>query len=169
MSAALIGLAAQVGAPMIRKILAGKIGADNADLAADVVRAIADRSGASVEALDSLISDEPAVVEEAMQEVERMAPEMIALYTEGLERQFDLLKREMAEPRWTWAWRPLTMYALGFLWLWNIILLHVANAVWKIALPQMDLSVLLQLTALYMTLYMGGHTVKDLAANWGRK
>jgi hypothetical protein len=53
------------------------------------------------------------------------------------------------------------MWLLAFLWMWNIVILHVANAIWKIALPPTDFTVLLGLTSVYMALYMGGHTLKD--------
>lgn len=161
---ALLSLAASVGAPMIEKVLAGKIGGGNAELVGDVVRRIADHAGGAPEDLPELVERAPESVGEAIKATERAAPELIALYAAGLEGQFALLQREMREPVWTWAWRPLGMYGLGALWLWNLIGLHVLNAVFKIALPPTDLSILLQLTGLYMALYMGGHTVKDLVA-----
>ena len=85
-----------------------------------------------------------------------------------MQHQIDLMRSEMAAggPLWTWAWRPAGMWGLGALWFWNLILLHVANAFWKIALPQADLGLLFQLTAVYMGLYMGGHTVKDVVQKW---
>ena len=67
------------------------------------------------------------------------------------------------------AWRPLGMYLIGFLWLWNVVLLHVANAIWKIALPPVEFAVLLQISAIYMGLYMGGHTVKATVQNFMKK
>jgi len=42
-----------------------------------------------------------------------------------------------------------------------VVILHVANAIWRIALPPIDLGVLLSLTGIYTAFYMGGHTVKD--------
>lgn len=35
------------------------------------------------------------------------------------------------------------------------------RAYWRIALPPIDNATLLSLTATYMALYMGGHTLKD--------
>jgi hypothetical protein len=88
-------------------------------------------------------------------------PDLLALHDATMARQMDLLKAEMRGPWWGWAWRPLTMWLLAFLWLWNVVILHVANAIWRIALPVTDLGLLFSLTAVYMALYMGGHTVKD--------
>jgi hypothetical protein len=58
------------------------------------------------------------------------------------------------------------MYLLGFFWTWNIVLLHVANAIWKVALPPVPFDQLLALTGIFMALYMGGHTLKDVASKW---
>lgn len=166
MGPAVIALATQVGLPLVEKVLTRKLGAGNAGLASDMLRAIAERVGATPEELNQVADKEPGRVIEAMREVERMSPELIALYASGVEHQFALLQSEQGEPLWVRAWRPLGMYGLGVLWFWNLIVLHVANAIWKTALPPTDLAVLIQLSALYMGLYMGGHTVKDVAEKW---
>jgi len=166
MSAPLVALAVQIGVPLIEKVLSRQIGPTGGALAADVIRAIADRTGTTPAQVERLAETEPARVIDAMREVEKMTPELVALYAAGVEKQFALIESERAEPLWVRAWRPLGMYALGLLWLWNIILLHVANAIWKIALPPTDHAVLIQISGLYMGLYMGGHTVKDIADKW---
>lgn len=162
----LIELAAQAGVPVLRKILEGRIGSGKADLITDVIEQIARRAGARGGQLEDLARDQPDVVMAAMEEVERMTPELVALHAAGLEYQAAQFEAERLEPLWVRAWRPAGMYFIGLLWLWNVIVLHVANAFWKIALPPMDLSVLLQLSGLYMGLYMGGHTLKDVAGKW---
>jgi len=165
---ALISLAAEVGAPLIRDILAKKIGAQNAKLTTDVLGLVARRAGVPTEGLGALAESNPDAVKAAIAKTESMAPEMISLYAAGLEGQFSLLKAEMKQPVWTWAWRPLAMYGFGVLWFWNVIIIHIANAYWKIALPQTDLWMLFQLNSVYMALYMGGHTLKNFAATrWG--
>ena len=157
----LLSLASTVGAPLIERVLAGKIGGGNAELVGAVVRRIAEHAGSTPEELEAQASVDPEIVEAAIAATEKAAPELIALYAAGLEGQFALLQAEMREPVWTWAWRPIWMYGLLAMWVWNLIGLHVANAVWKIALPQVDLSMLLGLSTLFLGLYMGGHTVKD--------
>ena len=169
MSAALIALAAQVGAPLIERILARKIGAGNAALARDVVTTIAETAGVPAKDLDRMAEEDKTRIGKAIQDVEGSMPEKIALFEAELEARQEIYRIEQGEPLWAWAWRPLGMYGLGFLWFWNLVLLHVANAVWKIALPPTDLAVLLQLSALYMSLYMGGHTVKNIAETWKTK
>jgi len=161
MSSALLAVATQIGAPLIRQVLTSRLGAQNAELATNVAEAVARRAGVGVGDLDQLADENPTRMVDAVRETEAMMPEMIALYAKGLEGQFALLQAEQKGPWWGWAWRPFMMWLLAFLWLWNIVILHVANAVWRIALPPTDFTVLLSLTATYMALYMGGHTIKD--------
>ena len=166
MAPALIALAVQIGAPLVRRVLERRIGAENADLVTGVLADIAGRVGVSVDDLDRAAEERPGPVTEAIAAVEREMPEKIALYAEGLALQREVLAREEArEPFWAWGWRPAAMWGFGFLWFWNIVILHIANAYWRIALPQTDLGILFSLNAVYMGLYMGGHTVKDFVAS----
>jgi len=161
MSAALTALALQIGVPLIGRVLSRQIGAGNAQLATDVIGAVANRLGVAPADAETMAEADPPRVIEALRETERAMPEMLALYATSLEGQYALLQSEQKGPWWGWAWRPMMMWLLAFLWLWTIVLLHVANAVWRTALPPVDLGVLLSLTSVYMALYMGGHTVKD--------
>ncbi|AEQ50768.1 hypothetical protein [Pelagibacterium halotolerans] len=157
----LLPMALDMGLPLVSKILEGKIGAGNAALVEGVVRSVADKAGVTPESLPEVIAASPDTIATALGAAEVMAPELIALYAQGLEHQTAIMKMEQAEPWWAWAWRPGMMYVFAFLWLWNLVILHVFNAWLKIALPPSDLWLLFQLNALYMTLYMGGHTLKD--------
>ncbi len=161
MSSALTALALQIGVPIIGRVLTRRLGGANAQLATDVIGAVASRLGVTTDEAEALAASNPPRVVDALREVEAMAPEMIALHAAALEGQFALLMAEQRGPWWGWAWRPLMMWLLAFLWLWTVVILHVCNAVWRIALPPIDLGVLLSLTGIYMALYMGGHTVKD--------
>lgn len=161
MSAAILAVASQIGAPLIRQVLSSRIGAQNTELATSVVEAVAKRAGVGLPDLDRFADESPSRMIDAVRETEAMMPEMIALYAQGLEGQFALLQAEQKGPWWGWAWRPFMMWLLAFLWLWNIVVLHLANAIWKIALPPTDSATLLGLTSVYMALYMGGHTLKD--------
>jgi hypothetical protein len=160
---ALLSLVAQVGAPFIQKALSEKLGGP---LATEVLRGIADRAGVSPAALDDAARDQPELIRQAIAETEARAPEIIALQEAELDAKLAIFESERTEPVWVRAWRPLGMYGLGVLWFWNVIFLHVANAYWKIALPPMPFEHLMGISALYMTLYMGGHTIKDVAGKW---
>lgn len=161
MSAFLLDAARHIGAPLLTRVLERKIGGANTRLASEVIDAVARRAGVGTDQLEQVADDNPSRLVDAMRETEAMMPEMIALYAQGLEGQFALLQAEGKGPWWGWAWRPFMMWLLAFLWFWNIVALHVANAIWKIALPPTDAATLLGLTSVYMALYMGGHTLKD--------
>lgn len=165
-TAILLSLAAEIGAPMVQQILARKIGQGNADLVADVIARIAAAAGVPPEVLPEIVDDQPDVVRDAILEVEAMTPELIALYSQGLEFQMAQLKSEEGESGFMRGWRPGFMYLLLFLCFWNAVGLHVLNAIFKVALPPMPWDVLIQLTAIYAGLYMGGHTIKDAVGKW---
>lgn len=165
----LLALATEVGAPMVEKILGEKIGRDNAALVREVVSRIALGSGVRPDELEQFAERDPEVVREAIVDVETQSPEIFALYAAGIELQLARLEAEQGDPVWMRAWRPAGMYLIGFLWLWNVVFLHGLNALFKIALPPVEYAILLQISAAYMGLYMGGHTVKDAVAKWAAK
>ena len=168
MLSTLLPLAAQVGAPIVERLLTDKIGAGGAGLARRVIETIAEQAGTTPAGLEALAQSNPELVSAAIAEVERMSPELVALYSEGLEYQMAALEAEADGPLWMRAWRPAGMYLLGFLWLWNVVILHSLNAIFKIALPPLDNVILVQISGAYMGLYMGGHTLKDFfAKKWG--
>lgn len=167
---ALSALALQAGFPLIEKILARKFGDKNGKLAADVLAAIAARARVPVGDLEGLVESNPGKVADAMRDVEaNTAADKVDLYLKEQEAQLAMFEAEQEGPAWVSAWRPLGMYLIGFLWLWNAVVLHIANAIWKIALPPMPFADLIQLSGLYMGLYMGGHTIKDALAKWVAK
>lgn len=163
-STLLASIATSVAAPMVRGLLQEKLGPSNARLAEAVVDAVADRAGVEPMMLDKFAADKPEVIRQAVLDVEAEMPQMIALYHASMDQQFALLQAEMKQPVWTWAWRPLWMYFLIVVWGWNIIGLHLLNALLKWQLPPVDWTTLLAITSLFMGLYMGGHTVKAFAA-----
>lgn len=166
---ALATLALQAGLPVIEKLLSKKLGDQNGQLATTVIRAVAERAGTTPEEVEALAIDNPGRVIDAMREVERMTPEMVGLYAAEVQLQLAMAEAEQSDPAWMRAWRPGWMYLLGFLWLWNLVVLHVVNAVWKIALPPLPTTDLLALTGLFLSLYMGGHTVLRALGKAGEK
>lgn len=160
----LAAAALKAGFPIIRSVLEGKFGGQNGGLVADVLGALAGQIGVQPEELEALAESNPGKVLDAMRKVEPMTPELVALYAKGLEHQNALLMAEQEEGGWKSAWRPAGMWFVMFLWAWQCIILHICNAIWKIALPPMPWEQLVTFTGLYMGLYMGGHTIKDTVA-----
>jgi hypothetical protein len=162
-------MAQQVGLPVIKAILENRLGPPNGVLAGKVLDAVAARAGVESAQLEELAATTPGAVLEAMREVERMSPEMLAAYDADLRLTLATLAAEKDDPVWVRAWRPGWMYLLGFLWLWNLVGLHLCNAIWKIALPPLPTTDLLALTGMFLALYMGGHTVLRLMGKAGEK
>jgi hypothetical protein len=158
-------IALNAGLPIIEKVLSGRLGDAKGQLATQVIRKVAEAAGAEPETLETLAAEYPGRVTDAMREVEKASPEIMALYAADAQLQLAALAADR-ESVFAYAWRPGGMYFILFLWAWNAVILHVCNAVWKIALPQMPWDILLGLTGLYFSLYMGGHTLKDMMAKW---
>ena len=169
MSTALIALATQIGAPIVRRILERKIGPKGAELTSEVLGEIGGRLGVLPGEVEDLASRDPERVLAVLPGVEAAAGERMAIYASEVAYQLEVLKAEQSDPAWMRAWRPGGMYLIGFLWLWNVVILHVSNAFWKIALPPIPFDNLMGLSALYFSLYMGGHTVKDVVNKWVAK
>lgn len=172
MSKTLLGdLLGSIGAPLLKKAVEGALPPPFGQLGGHAVELIAERLGTSPtpEAILARHESDPAGVTAVVRELED-SPELIFAGVEQQREANRLMTAEMETgPLWTWAWRPAGMWGIGALWFWNVIVLHVLNAIFRIALPPMDHWVLFQLSALYMGLYMGGHTVKDFVAKkWGR-
>lgn len=166
---AILSIATSIGAPFIEKILTDRFGAAAGEIGGRVLREIADVVGVPVGGLEDAAIRDPEKVGDAIRAVEGAMPEMLPIYLAEAEARVKILEQEAQGPIWAWAWRPAWMWGLFALWLWNVVALHVLNAIFKIALPQMDLSVLLQLTGIFLALYMGGHTVKAVAEKWGAR
>jgi hypothetical protein len=163
---ALATIALNAGIPLVGKILSRRLGDDAGKLLTDVLSAVAASAGTTPEDLDRLADEDPNRVMDAMRVVEAKSPELIALYAAEVQLAQAALQSEQGEPLWARLWRPFGMYFIMFLWAWNAVILHVANAIWKIALPPMPWDILLGLSGLYFSLYMGGHTVKDIVSKW---
>jgi hypothetical protein len=161
----LLKLAMNAGLPMITAALQDRLG-DGGRLAQEVMNRVAFRAGVPPEGIDALAEATPGVLITALRDVEKAAPEMVQVYLSEVQAAQALAASESEEPLWARAWRPAGMYMIGFLWVWNVVILHVCNAIWKTALPPVPFDSLMQLSGLYMGLYMGGHTVKDIAARW---
>ena len=156
-SAVILSIAAKIGAPIIKSIIEKKIGGTTGDLAGSVIDAVVTRVGVPAE---DLVKAPVGRLEEAVRDVEQQAPEMIALWEAGLKGQFELLQAELQEGFWQSAWRWGWMYLLAFLWVCAFLLFPVLKA-FGIRIDPIDSATLMTLTGWFISLYMGGHTVKE--------
>ena len=153
----LIATATKVGAPIIKGVLEKHVGGLAGTLAGTVVDQVAERLGVEPEALPTVDEKE---LDNAVRDVDFAMPEVIALYQQGLQGQFALLQAEQAEGFWQSAWRWGWMYLLAFLWICAFLLFPVLR-VFGIHIEPIDSATLMTLTGWFISLYMGGHTLKE--------
>lgn len=161
----LLGLAIEIGVPVVKQILEGKV--DNGgQLVEVVVKTVAESAGVPVDDLQDLAEKNPALVREALVVAEGIAPELVGLYTTGLNGQFALLSQEGKEGPWQSGWRWGWMYLLGFMWFVRLMVVPVVDALLDTDIGAgMELQVMLTLTGWFIGLYMGGHTLKEIGKN----
>lgn len=163
----LLGAASELAVPVIRKILGDRLGGAGGELAGKVIDIIADKAGVAPDRLpdvptgelqDAIVAAEPKAADILMQHVESQR-----LMNEALKAEFD-----KGGPFWTWAWRPGWMWLLAFVWLYALILRPLANAAFGAAIEAVDLTILMTLTGVFTSLYMGGHTAKSIMSGLRR-
>lgn len=155
-------IASKVGADLIGNVLGDRFGPAGGQLAEVVIGEVAGHLGVTPEALPEVPH---ADLEGAVKDIEARMPELIALWSRGLDGQFAMLQGEQKEgglaSGWRWGW----MYLLGFFWVWVIVIVPLANAATGGRIEVIDFAILLTLTSWFIALYMGGHTVKELGKN----
>ena len=163
----LAGLAANVGAPIIKQILEQQVGGKVSEIGGQIIDTIAANAGTTPEGLPDVIAKTPDVVDAAILAAEaNHGDRWLELMQAANEAQFKLALAETEKGGWTSAWRPLWMYLIGFFWAWLIVLVPVIN----LFLPSpgitlvVSITTVLTLTSWFLALYMGGHTIKELGS-----
>ena len=165
----LLGILTKLGTPLLKMVVEESLPPPLNRLGGKAIDVLSEALGTepTPEAIVAKYEADPEGAGAVIREVEAN-PEAILAGVAQQKETNTLFAQEAKEPWWAWAWRPAGMWGLGVLWFWNIMVLHILNAIFKTALPPVDLWVLFNLSALYMGLYMGGHTVKDFVAKkWG--
>ncbi|MDF1778755.1 MAG: hypothetical protein P1V13_22255 [Rhizobiaceae bacterium] len=162
--------AAKVGAGMVRSIIENRLGGSlgqgagqiAGDLTTTVINTVARKAGVEPIDLPNMAEESPLAFEKAVLATEAEMPEMIALWSKGLDSQFALLQAEQKEGGLQSFWRYGWMYLLAAFWIWRIIVMPIVNSRLAVPVDLVDFGTLMTLTSWFMALYMGGHTVKDL-------
>jgi hypothetical protein len=164
--------AKRLGTPLLKKFLTRKFGDKAGDIGGKIADSLTDAVTKRVESTAGPLQHGQVVpsheIEEAVKYVEENeAADIIELELQSQQEANRLMIAEMNKgPLWTWAWRPMWMYLLGFLWAWALFLQGIVNAFIEKDIPAIDLQMLFAVTGAFLTLYMGGHTAKKL---FGRK
>lgn len=172
LAAILVGVAAKVGATLVKTVLEGKVGSSvggaAGDLAGTVIETIATKAGVTPAELPTVPQKD---LEKAVTAAEAETPELILAHVRQQEEANRLQLAEMTtEPAWTWAWRPAGMWLLHALIVWYVVLVPVLNLILRLSGASAGLVLVVDVATfitIYMTfvgLYMGGHTAKDFFA-----
>lgn len=162
----LIEAATRVGAPIVKQLLEKHLGGAAGEIGGMVIDAIASKAGVPPDDLPSVPTKD---LEAAVAATEVETPQLVATWVEQQREANRLMLAELdkSESWWTWAWRPAWMWFLGILFLFRLVLVPIADAALGSEIAaSVDLSTMMTLTAWFMGLYMGGHTLKDLAVKW---
>jgi len=156
-------IAAKVGAELVGKVLGEQFGPLGGQLAETVIGEVAGRLGVEPAAIPTVPAEK---VDEAVMAVEEAMPELIALWSRGLDGQFALLQAEQQQGGWANNWRPGWMYLLGLMWVVRLLVVPFLDSTGETALAEaMPAEIMLTLTGWFIALYMGGHTIKSLGEN----
>lgn len=160
----ILSSAVRTGSSVVKDIVSAQLGPTIGGLAGTVVDTIAAGLGVKPE---EVASADPVDLDAAVISAEH-DPEILKLYVEQQRLTNDLLKAEMnkSESLWTWAWRPAWMWFLMLVWLCALIIFPLMRGMTGSNIDIPDLAVVGNLTMIFLALYMGGHTAKDI---WGRK
>lgn len=165
---AILASAARTGANVVKDVVTSQLGPTLGGIAGTVVDSIAGKLGVPVDQIPSVPGE---TLDAAVMAVDQ-DPEVIRAHNESQRMMIDLMRAEMdksGEAWWTWAWRPAWMWLLGFMWIWETVILGIVNSIAGTEIPHTDYNVLFGITAIYTGFYMGGHTVKNVAqTRWGR-
>lgn len=167
----LVGVAAKVGAPIVKELLEKHLGGTAGQMGGAVVDAIAAEAGVPPE---RLAHEPPSVLEEAVLNVE-MDPQLILAHVEAqkLSNQLQLAEMEK-DSAFGWMWRPAGMWLMLACIAWYIIISPLLNALLSALGARegivmiVDFASFVTVFVTYTTFYLGGHTAKSIFAKGGK-
>lgn len=161
-AAVLIPILAEIGAPILKRLLADKLPGLGGEVAGTVVDTVATKLGVpkTPEAIADAYRKNPAAVSVAVREIEATFGD--AWLEQSLSSRDALFDREDAKGFFAWGWRPALSWLLIWLWMWDCFLLPVINTAVDGTIPPVPYETLIAFTGLWLTIYGGGHTIKSV-------
>ena len=148
----LVGALAKAGLGVLSQAIGGPL----PNMAGEAVRTVLDVIGVTTPAeATKRIAVDPAIVER-LQTLDA-SPEMAEIAMAQEARASALTAHEIAAGGFAYWWRPAGAWLVVWLWFQN------CTVAIFFGLPQIPWSELFAFSALFLSLYMGGHTVKSLA------
>ncbi|MFN7125301.1 MAG: 3TM-type holin [Allorhizobium sp.] len=159
----LIGVAAKVGAPIVKGLLQDYLGGTAGQVGGAVIDAIAERAGVPIEQLPDLPEHE---LEAVVKSVEADSPALINALLESQREANKLMLAEMQkETAFGWLWRPAGMWLMLACVAWLMMVRPVLNAILWGIMPGIQIEVgidianFLGIFTIYTGFYMGGNTI----------
>lgn len=163
-STAIVGklaqIAARAGAPLIKSVLEKHAGPVAGSIAGDIIDIIADKVGAEP---DNLHTVPDTVLESAVKAAEPESAELVLAHVEAQRETNRLFEMEHKEGFFAWGWRPAGMWTFIAMIVYVGVFAPLISAATgtKISFG-LETETFLAMFVTYCTLYMGGHTAKDL-------
>lgn len=157
-------LLARVGAPILKSILVEEVGGRTGQVGSVVIDALSAALGVdpTPEAIDAAHKADPVTTETAIKDLEN-DPAMVTALAEALKSRDALLAVESTKGFFYDGWRPALSWMLAFLCMWTWVLVPLVNAVFHAQIAGMAPNELVWFGGTWLTIYGGGHTVKDIA------
>lgn len=153
----LLGVASQVGAPIIKGVLEKHVGGKAGEIGGKVVDAIAAKAGVKP---DEILTLPRAEVEAAVKAAEPETAELLLAEAEGQRLANELMTAEMnKDSAFGWLWRPAGMWLMLICIGWYVFGISILSAIVGVAIaPPVDFGAFSQIFVAYSALYMGGNT-----------
>jgi hypothetical protein len=143
-------------------LLGTAIGGPAGGIAVAIGKDIAGRLGVTTPQEVAQKLSEPQAVQ-TLRAYEEGNAEQLALLAAEQKHMSEILAREDKMSLFHSGWRPAMMWLIGFLWFNNLFLTPLLfNAILKLNVPLAPFDALITLTGIYLALYMGGHTLKQV-------
>lgn len=162
-----LNAAVRTGSNIVKEIIEKQLGPTIGGAAGSLIDMVATNLGVEPEEIPSVPQTD---IDHAVIAADE-SPEILRLYVEQQRMTNSLLLAEMQEKEgaWTWAWRPAWMWFLMLLWAWNGIINPLVQGAFGASIPPIPYEYLAGVTAVYTTLYLGGHTVKSAMRDYVKK
>lgn len=163
--AVIIEAAARIGAPVLKTILADRLGGAGAEIGGVIVDAIAERAGVPKGSIEKL---PPEQLDQAVLEVEKTMPLILADYNQAQRETNRLMLAEMkTDSAFGWMWRPAGMWLMLVCIAWYVFGIPLASGILSVwagyrvdVVPSVDFGAFGTIFVTFTGLYMGGHTIK---------
>lgn len=154
----------KAGTPILKRVLEQEVGGTAGQIGSVVIDSIGTALGVepTAEAIVAQHEAEPSLVEQTVRDVE-VGRDWVKYLAEATASRDKLLEREDARDSFfSWGWRPAMSWLVIFLFGWAMVLVPLANSIFGAALIAPATTDILQFAGIWLVIYGGGHTAKEI-------